>query len=365
MPRVAELGQAQIVFPVAGPTLGHGCGIRPSIVQANSPSLSAFSVKAVRSGPASSRLLRHGPGFFPAKGAFSSATGPARTDSGGFMQNVTAPARRPINYGTRAKIGMIFPSANEIAEPQMTAMLPEGVSLHVTRLALDASNMRSMLEKLENAVSLVADAGVDQILFHCTAVSMSSVDVVAEIQQRVAAVTDIPVTITSNAVLAALRAFDATKIVLLALRQSDQRDGLRFFAHHNITVLRERGLELRRPGVRRRVPRAVVRRSGRHARSAGRCLLLSCTAVKSTDAVERSKPSSDARSSPATRSRCGAASATRQHHRRQTPRASAASSATIMPTLCSYCALRGGRAPELRGRGLRRCVRRGLAGGGC
>jgi maleate isomerase len=117
---------------------------------------------------------------------------------------------------------------------------------------------------------------------------MSSVDVVAEIQQRFAAVTDIPVTITSNAVLAALRAFDATKIVLLTpyVKAINEME-LRFFAHHNITVLRERGLELTTAeafagvspdqwfdeAVAMRDPQADV-------------YFISCTAVKSAEAVE-------------------------------------------------------------------------------
>ena len=42
-----------------------------------------------------------------------------------------------INYGTRARLGMILPSGNQAAEPQFQAMLPTGVSLHTTRLKLN------------------------------------------------------------------------------------------------------------------------------------------------------------------------------------------------------------------------------------
>ena len=43
------------------------------------------------------------------------------------------------NYGDRARIGMLLPSVNRAAEPQITEMLPEGVSLHTTRLRLRSS----------------------------------------------------------------------------------------------------------------------------------------------------------------------------------------------------------------------------------
>lgn len=37
-----------------------------------------------------------------------------------------------INYGTRARLGMLLPPRNQAEEPQFHAMLPLGVSLHTT-----------------------------------------------------------------------------------------------------------------------------------------------------------------------------------------------------------------------------------------
>ena len=45
------------------------------------------------------------------------------------MQTTSSSRVAPaINYGSRAKLGMMFPSSNTIAKPQITAMLPAGVS---------------------------------------------------------------------------------------------------------------------------------------------------------------------------------------------------------------------------------------------
>jgi maleate isomerase len=64
-----------------------------------------------------------------------------------------------INYGSRVKLGMMLPSSNTIAEPQIAAMLPPGVSLHTTRLRLRSGlEALGMLEKLEEAAQLMADA---------------------------------------------------------------------------------------------------------------------------------------------------------------------------------------------------------------
>ena len=43
------------------------------------------------------------------------------------------------NYGTRLRIGMILAAGNYCAEPDALAVLPEGVSIHTTRLALDGT----------------------------------------------------------------------------------------------------------------------------------------------------------------------------------------------------------------------------------
>ena len=151
-----------------------------------------------------------------------------------------------INYGLRKRLGMMLPSSNTIAEPQIAAMLPPGVSLHATRLRLQSSEDHlGMLEKLEEAVVLLSDTGVDRLIFHCTAVSMHSPEIPGEITRRVAAVSSIPLTITSEAVLAALEALGAHKIVLVTPYDQATNDReVAFLTHNGVTVLREKGLNI-------------------------------------------------------------------------------------------------------------------------
>jgi len=66
------------------------------------------------------------------------------------MHAASATGAPAINYGLRAKLGMMLPSSNTIAEPQIAAMLPPGVSLHTTRLRLrNGREALGMLERLE------------------------------------------------------------------------------------------------------------------------------------------------------------------------------------------------------------------------
>jgi maleate isomerase len=194
-----------------------------------------------------------------------------------------------IKYGTRAKIGMMLPSVNSIAEPQINAMLPHGVSLHTTRLRLvGGGGHMAMLDRLEEATQLLVDLQVDRIMFHCTAVSMWSPDIPGEIRRRIATVTDTPVVITSDAVVSALEAFDAKNIVLLTpyVQEINDRE-LRFLAHNGINVLEERGL-----GIPGGVGMAGVSAecwydeaiSMRHPDADA--YFLSCTTIRSADVIE-------------------------------------------------------------------------------
>src|ERR1700722_19695106 len=102
------------------------------------------------------------------------------------MQTTSQPSALPaINYGMRTRLGMMLPSSNTIAEPQIAAMLPPGVSLHTTRLRLRSGREAlGMLERLEEGTQLMADAAVDRLIFHCTAVSMHAPEIPDEITRR-------------------------------------------------------------------------------------------------------------------------------------------------------------------------------------
>ncbi len=195
-----------------------------------------------------------------------------------------------INYGVRKKFGMMLPSSNTIAEPQIEAMLPPGISLHTTRLRLSSGkHALGMLEKLEEAVQLMADAHVDRLIFHCTAVSMHSPEMPAHITERVKAVASIPLTITSEAVLAALKALGASKIVLMTPYDQATNDReVAFLEHNGITVLREKGL-----GLDGGVEMAAIEPEQWYAETlalkndAADAYFISCTTVRSAEVIAK------------------------------------------------------------------------------
>jgi maleate isomerase len=183
---------------------------------------------------------------------------------------------------------MMLPSSNSVAEPQMTAMLPAGVTLHTTRLQLRGdAELLGMLDRLEEAAGLLADAQLDRILFHCTAVTTYSPEIAEQIVARVRAVTAIPLTITSEAIVAALRELDASRIVMLTpYPQATNDRETAFLAHHGITVLRERGLgfaggqQMAAVSPEQWYDEALALRD-----PAAEAYFLSCTAIRSAEVI--------------------------------------------------------------------------------
>jgi maleate isomerase len=123
-----------------------------------------------------------------------------------------------IDYGSRLRAGVLIPSGNSVAEPELRAMLPPHVSMLVTRLELRGSSrpeLMRMLDQLEAASRLLADANVEVIVFHCTAVSTFAPDMAGEIRTRIENATGKKCFTTADAVLGALSKLGARRVSLL------------------------------------------------------------------------------------------------------------------------------------------------------
>lgn len=82
-------------------------------------------------------------------------------------------------YGDRARIGLIVPGPNTVAETEFWRMAPDGVTVHTARLPFDpdaAAPLIAMEDHLEGAVSSLKAAGCDLIVYSCGASSAMESD---------------------------------------------------------------------------------------------------------------------------------------------------------------------------------------------
>jgi len=138
------------------------------------------------------------------------------------MNKVIESTRSPIaavsiDYRDAGRIGVIIPSANVVAEHEIRAMAPPGIGVHFTRVALRGTTSEDLVNMeggADEAAMMLADAGVDQIVFHCTAVTTFDNHIGSRISRRITELTGVPAFSTSEAIVNALRALRATNIVL-------------------------------------------------------------------------------------------------------------------------------------------------------
>ena len=198
---------------------------------------------------------------------------------------------KTINYGTRARLGMLLPSSNQAAEPQFQAMLPPGVSVHTTRLKLTGNSKQDLLgmtERIEEAAELVADSGADLIVFHCTAVSTFSAELEQSIRDRAARASGRPATATSEAIIAALHVLRARRIVMLSpyVEATNAREAA-FFRGAGFDVLSCAGLNRSGAGAMMAITPEQWREFARaHRDDRAEAYLISCTTVRSVEIAE-------------------------------------------------------------------------------
>lgn len=194
-------------------------------------------------------------------------------------------------YGSRARLGMLLPSGNAAAESQFNAMLPDGVSLHTTRLKLTGSSdaeLLAMADRVEDGASLLADACADLILFHCTAVSTWDAEMDRALPARITAATGVPATSTARALIAALRALSARRIVMVSpyIEPINVRETA-FLEAQQISVLSATGLGIAQAKDMISVePSEWYRLVRANARKDADAYFISCTAVRSLEVID-------------------------------------------------------------------------------
>ncbi|MDI4655337.1 maleate cis-trans isomerase family protein [Xanthobacter autotrophicus] len=194
------------------------------------------------------------------------------------------------SYDWRLRLGMLLPSSNPVAEPELTRVLPAGVSLLTTRLKLAGSTQEDLLGMtagVEQATALLADAGVDQLVFNCTAVSTFDPAMGEALRKRMETVAGRPATSTADAIVAAFETLGRRRIALITpyVDAVVERE-VAFLEHYGLEVVCRVGLGLAEGKAMSAVePGEWYRRTMDKAGCGADLYFLSCTAIRVFDII--------------------------------------------------------------------------------
>lgn len=141
----------------------------------------------------------------------------------------------------QARIGLIIPSSNRLAEPQFQQYVPPGVGVHVTRLRMTGKwhkPLNELTDAIAEAAGALSDTNPGLILFNCTASSMEEgLTGEAHVLEVIQKASGCPAVTTGQAITEALKLLRLKKLVLISpyIKQTNQ---------HEIDFLREAGFEV-------------------------------------------------------------------------------------------------------------------------
>ena len=128
-------------------------------------------------------------------------------------------------HGWRARIGLIIAHSNTTTEPEFNRIAPEGVSIHAARVPIGARTLEGYSNKdehLDNAVKLLSDINAKAFAYACTGVNMvAGEDGDIAQARRIIELTGRPAVPTSIAIVEALTALEARRIVLATVLSPD------------------------------------------------------------------------------------------------------------------------------------------------
>jgi len=196
-------------------------------------------------------------------------------------------------YGWRARIGLIYPSSGK-RDQDFGRLVPEGVSVHITRIALSGPadlehiGRMSETENLVQAARLLADLDPACISWADTSGSfMFGPKGATEQQEAIRAATGVPASTTSTAVLLALRRLRVRRVAVASPYIDEvNRKLVEFLSGHDLEIGRLKSLELSHEGaIHRALPEAVYRLARAAWFDGADALFIPCTDFEAIDLI--------------------------------------------------------------------------------
>lgn len=124
--------------------------------------------------------------------------------------------------GRRARIGIVVPSVNTVMEPWANRVVPDGVSLHFSRMYIPAEITAESLIEMDrtdgkSALRQLACVFPHVIAYGCTGSSIvQGLGYDAHLREEIAEGYDVPATTAAHAIISALHAVGAKRISIVS-----------------------------------------------------------------------------------------------------------------------------------------------------
>ena len=191
----------------------------------------------------------------------------------------------------QARLGLIIPSGNRLAEPQFHTYAPPGVGVHFTRLRMTGKWRKPLVElqrSLAETAQALSDTKPNVIVFHCTANSMENgLAHEAAIVETIEKASGCRTMTTAQAITDALDHLRIRKLVLISpyVKQTNEHE-VRYLSECGFEVVHEHGLALESDGYIAVTPREWIEVTKENARPDADGYLLSCTNTRTIEAIE-------------------------------------------------------------------------------
>ena len=206
---------------------------------------------------------------------------------------MSAPEHR-VSYDWRARIGLIYPACGK-RDNDFSRLVPDGVSVHVTRVAFSgrvtAEDIGAMaeLENLLAAARLLKDVQPSCVSWADTSGSfMFGPECDIEQSKAISATTGVPGSTTTTAVLAACARLGVARLGIASPYVAEVNDQLRsFLSARGLVVSSMRSLDLDSEWAIHSVGREATYRLARDAYAPqAEALFIPCTDFEAIDLIE-------------------------------------------------------------------------------
>ncbi len=198
-------------------------------------------------------------------------------------------------YGWRARIGILVVASDVTCESELYRIVPEGVSIHTSRMTFPGAVTPEALEKLasyaEKATDLLIPACVDTIAFCCTSGSFIKgagydKEIIAKLEGKFPNVT---VTTTSTAVSAAFKKLNIKKVAVATPYLDSVNEALKnYLEAEGISVLNIEGLGIRDDQETNNLPlESAYRLSKKVNVPEADAIFISCTSFRTIEIIEK------------------------------------------------------------------------------